>query len=343
MLREVKNKHVKPRIVPFQLTTTSAGATVDIGYGDYTATRPTTAGAGVLTARTGFSRNGLFFATQSKSAGAYACYNSATAATAAQPFALLTEAGAAVEGSIEGFCFGWDSTDLSLCKEQRVAATQDAPRVIWGKVTGSSGAVAINARDFSCTRTAAGVYSITFRTAFGRTPCVMVTGSGNTSTTVANAPLVTAKTAAGCTVTMAPESTTPTDGDFYILAIGSDSRSDSARGRMPLENSQRKPRIIAGQVTMASGTPTISIGGATGGTDFTTMTDTGTGDFSVTIAQSFAREPAIFVTSTTQRAEIHSYTAGVIRIKTKAANGNDTDVDGVTNIFVIGTDQNETF
>ena len=171
----------------------------------------------------------------------------------------------------------------------------------------------------------------------------MVTGSGNSSTSVANRPKVTLKTPTSCTVTMAPESQTPTDGDFYIMVVGSDSASDSARGRLPLENSQRKPRIVAGQVTMASGTPTISIGGATGGADLTTITDIGTGNFSVVIAESFIREPAIFLTSTTQSAEVKSYTAGVIDIKTKAANGNDTDVDGVTNIFIIGTDVNETF
>lgn len=338
MLREVKNKHIKPRIVPFQVTTTASAATVNIGYGDYTAVRGGSAGEAALTQRQGYARNGLVFATQSVGAGDYVAYNSATADTDDFPIALLSEAGVAQEGSAEGFCFGWDSSDLSLCKQQRVAATQNYPRIIWGKVTGATGVVASNPKDFTVTRTAAGVYSVTFTKAFCKTPIVMVTGVGNTSTTVANGAFLSNKTAAGVTVTMAPESTTATDGDFYICVIGSQSRSDAARGRMPLENSQRKPRIVAGQVTMASGTPTISIGGATGGADLITMTDNGTGDFSVTIAESFIREPAIFLTTTTQRAELHSYTAGVIRIKTKAANGNDTDVDGVTNIFVIGSE-----
>tara|TARA_R110000868_G_scaffold321611_1_gene582625 strand:- start:932 stop:1960 length:1029 start_codon:yes stop_codon:yes gene_type:complete len=342
MLREVKNKHPKPRISPFQLTTTSGGVTVNQGYGDYTATR-TAAGTGVLTARQGFSRNGLFFATSGLTVGSYAYYNAATNVAAAFTYKLVDEAGTAAEGSIDGFTFGWDNTDLSLCKQQRVSATQTSPRIIWGKVTGTTGAVAINAKDFSCTRTVAGTYTVTFTKAFGKTPVVMATGSGNSSTTVANNPIVTGKTAAGCTITIGDESPAAADGDFYILVIGSDSRSDSARGRMPLQNSQRKPRIVAGQVTMASGTPTISIGGATGGADLITIVDIGAGNFSVVIAESFIREPAIFLSSTTQRAEVKSYTAGVIDIKTKAANGNDTDVDGVTNIFIIGTDVNETF
>lgn len=339
MLREVKNKHIKPRIIPLQLTTTAAGATMNIGYGDYTVTRPSVAGAGVLTLRQGFSRGSGIFLTQSVSAGAYATYNVGNGAFRfAPPYSILDASGTAAEGSCEGFCFGFDSTDLSLCKQQRVAATQDSPRIIWGKITGATGVVAIGGKDFTCTRSAAGVYNITFTPAFGKTPTCMVTGSGNTSTTVANGGLLSKKTAAGVTVTMAPESTTPTDGDFYFMAIGSDSRSDSARGRMPLENSQRKPRCLFGCVTMASGTPTLEVGGATGGADFITMTDIGTGNFSVAIAESFIREPAIFLTTTTQRAEVKSYTAGVINIKTKAANGNDTDVNGNTFIFVIGSD-----
>lgn len=337
MLREVVNKHVKPRISPFKATVASSAATINIGYGDFTGT---SSGTGLLSlvSRQAFSRNGLVFVTQGTTNGGYATYNSASAASGTFPISILNQAGSANDGTVDGFTFGWDNTDLSICKKQRVAATQDAPRIIWGKVTGSSGALAIGGSDFGCTRTAAGSYTITFKRAFGRTPCVMITGSGNTSTSVANRATVSGQTAAGCTVVMAPESQTPTDGDFYICAIGTDSRSDSARGRLPLENSQRKPRIVAGQVTMASGTPSISIGGATGGADLTTLVDIGTGNFSVVIAESFIREPAIFLTTTTQSAEVKSYSAGVIDIKTKAANGNDTDVDGVTNIFIIGSD-----
>lgn len=337
MLREVINKHIKPRISPFQLTAGASSTVVDIGYGDFTATRATD-GIGLFTARQGYARNGLVFLSQQTTVGGYAAYPNATADESVFEYGIFNTAGSAVNGVAEGFVFGWDSSDLSISKAQRVAATQDAPRCIWGKVTGTTGVVSINPRDFTVTRTASGVYSIQFRNAFGKIPCIMVTGSGNTSTTVANGGTITNKTAYGCTVTMAPESGTPTDGDFYIMAIGSDSRSDSARGRLPLENSQRKPRIVAGQVTMASGVPSISIGGATGGADFNTLVDIGTGNFSIKIAESFVREPAIFLTTTTQRCEVKSYTAGVIDIKLKAANGNDTDLDGVTNIFVIGSD-----
>lgn len=344
MLREVKNKHIKPRIVPFQATisATAADNAVNIGYGDYTISRAST-GTATLTAKEPFTRAALAFVGQSTTTGGYASLNSVTSTTGTVPFVLHDEAGNSVDGVVDGFMFGWDSSQTDITKAQRVGSTQAAPRIIWGKVTGTTGAVAINPKDFGCTRTAAGTYTITFPNAFCKTPVVMVTGSGNTSTSVANRGKVTSKTAAGCVVTMAPESGTPTDGDFYIMAIGSDSRSDTDKRRKPLENSQRKPRIVAGCITVASGTPSITIGGDTGGADLTTIVDGGTGDFSFTIAEAFAREPAIFLFTTNQCAEVYSYTNGVVRFKVKDDNGADLNYNGVTSVFIIGTDVNETF
>ncbi len=334
MLRNVINKHIKPRIVPFQLTTTASGATVDIGYSDYTVTRSGT-GAGTLTHRDGFYRNGLIFLSQYTTSGGYATYNSSTPDNDVFPFSILSQAGAGNEGIVDGFTFGWDSPDLSLTLKQSVKSTQVAPRVIWGKITGSTGTVSINTRDFGCTRVSTGVYDITFKTAFGKIPTVKVSAI---STSGVCAETLSLKTSAGVRVSLATAAQTATDYDFYILAIGSDSRSDGGKGRMPLENTQRKPRIVAAQVTMTGGVPSITIGGATGGADFGTLVDNGAGDFSLTITEPFKREPAIFVTTTTQRAQVHSYAANVIRILTKNAGGTNTDVNGVTNIFVIGSD-----
>lgn len=343
MLRDVRHRHIKPRLVPFQLTTTSApSATLNIGYGDYTVSRGGTAGAGNLTHRDGFSRAGLFFATQSTGQGYYAALNATSTDKNVFPYALLDHSGSAVDGSIEGFCFGWDSTDLSLAKLQRVAATNTAPRIIWGKVTGATGAVAIGKSDFSVTRSGTGTYTISFRKAFAFTPAIMITAIG-TSTTVAVNSLHLNKNANSVVVLIYDESQSTVDADFYICAVGSDARSDAGKGRESLQNSQRNPRIIAGQIALASGTPSLSIGGTSGGIDFTNLTDTGTGDFSVTIAAPFAREPAIFLTTTTQRAQVHSYSNNTIRMLLKAANGNNSDTDGVTNILVIGSDTLDEF
>lgn len=336
MLREVINKHIKPRVVPFQVTSTASTVTVNTGYGDYTATRTGT-GAITLAHRQGFARNGLVLLGQGSATGSYAVYDSATNNTSSFPIKLVADGGAAADGIMEGICFGWDSTDLSLCKAQRVAATQETPRIIWGKVNGTTGAMYFSAPDFGVTKVSSGLYTITFKRSFARTPVVFTTAI-NTSSSTSFPIRVFNKTAAGCSVQVATETASPNDGDFYICAIGSDSRSDAGRGRMPLENTQRKPRIVAGQVTMTGGTPSISIGGTTGGADLISLTDNGTGDFSVTIAEQFAREPAIFLCTTSQKCQIHSYTSGAIRILTKNDAGDNTDVNGVTNIFIIGSD-----
>lgn len=334
MLREIVNKHFRPRLIPFLLTTTASGATVQLGYGDCTASRAST-GTGTLTLRQGFTRNGLCLLSQAVVAGGYAAYNSTAGENDAFAFTLLNASGTANEGTTDGLLFGWDSSDLSLCKAQRVAGSLNCPRLIWGKVTGTTGAVAIGNRDFGCTRTAAGTYVVTFKKAFAFSPTIIVTGISSSAATTA---MTSNRSAGGVTVTMAPQTGTPTDSDFYIVAVGVDARSDAGRGRMPLQNSQRKPRIIACEVTNTGGTWSLSIGGATGGTDFTSLTDNGAGDFSITIAEPFKREPAVLVTTTTQRGQVHSYSGNTIRIQTRNSAGSAADTNGVTHVFVIGSD-----
>lgn len=334
MLREVKNKHVKPRIVPFKVTVSSTAATVNTGYGDCTATR-TGDGAFTLSNRQGFSRNGLVFTSQADLGdGGYTTLASSSGSSSAFSLLLKDSAGNDTDGNVDGFCFGWDSSDANLVKQQRVGATQNSPRIIWGKIA-SAGTVAIGTSDFSVTRASTGVYTVTFKKAFCQTPLVLVTGI-STSTTAAHT--LVARSASGCTINMADATGTLTNFDFYIVVIGSQSRSDSARGRMPLENSQRLPRIVAGQVTNTGGTWSLSIGGATGGIDFTSLTDNGAGDFSVTLTDLFKRECAVILSTTTQRAQVHSNSSGVIRVLTKAANGTNTDTNGITQIFCIGSD-----
>jgi len=337
MLREVINKHIKPRIVPFQLTTTASGVTLNQGYGDYTAAR-TGAGAATLTHRDGFNRGGIVLLSQSTAAGYFGTYNSSAVATNSFPVSILDTAGSGAEGSMDGFCFGWDSSDENFVKSQRVAATVQAPRIIWGKITGATGVVAIGTSDFSCTRTADGEYAITFKKAFGKTPIVKVTPVRSSGI---RSEFLVSKTSAGCVVNTSNASGTNQDPDsFYIIAIGSDSRSDSAEGKMPLNNSQRKPRIVAGQVLNTGGTWSLRIGGQTGGADFNTIVDVSSGRFSIKLAEPFVREPAIFLTNTTARTQIISFTQATSTLECFISNaaGTGSDVAGVTNIFIIGSD-----
>ena len=338
MLREVKNKHIRPRIVPFKITTAATpSGTVNIGYGDYTVTRGGTAGAGVLSLRTPFSRNGMLFGTQQSTTGGYFTLNGTAGYKGDFPYSMLANGGAATDGAATGFCFGWDSSDVSVCAKQLVKSPQSYPKIYWGKITGATGAVAIGKGDFSCVRTGTGVYNLGITCAFGQIPLVMVTGI---SAAAASTGKVTSVTASSFTVTMGTQAAAA-DQDFYVCAIGALSTSDAGNDYNPILNSQRFPRIVAFEITNTSGSWTCTIGSADIGA---TITDNGAGDFTVTLAEPFAREPAIFVTSTTQRGQVGSFTqaTSTLRVQTRAAGGAATDTDGKTYVLCIGSqDQGE--
>jgi hypothetical protein len=333
MLRDVTNLHIRPRIVPFQLTTAATpSCTVNIGYGSITATRSGTAGAGTITPRTPFARGGMLFMGQTSTTGGYATYNTTTASSSAFAYSMLAAGGAATDGAGDGFLLGWGSSDVNLTAKQDVVCTFNYPKMIYGKVTGATGAVAIGRGDFTCTRTGTGVYNVGYAVCFGTTPVVIVTGIAGAAASTGK---VTAKTASGCTVTMATQAAVA-DQDFYIVVIGQRSRSDAGRLRSVITTTQRKTRIVAATITNTGGTWSWT----NGLPDFSsTITDTGAGDFSLTLSKPFAREPIVIATTTTQRAQCGAAAAtNLVRIQTRAAGGAATDTNGITNVFIIGSD-----
>jgi hypothetical protein len=341
MLREIICKHIKPRCATATAVVSASTATLTEGYGDVTITRTGT-GAGVLTRRTPYTRAGMFFLSQQTTTGGYVSFAETTSATlsAAATYTVRNQAGTAVDGTFSAISFGFNSSDVSLCQNQKVASSGNMERIIYCRVTGSSGAVVFGATDFRVTRTGTGIYSVVFKRSFSQVPTVIPTGISSAGAADGR---VTNLTAEGCTITMAAASTSPSDLDFYLVVLGQNSRSDAGKEKSSIQSSQRKPRIVVGQITNTGGTPTLTVGGATGGIDFTTLTDNGAGDFSVTIAAPFARQPAVMVSSTAQRANVHSLTGNILRLQTRAGNGTLTDVTGITNFLCIGTDVNEEF
>lgn len=343
MLREVKCRHLRPRLVPFRATTSNVAANtlINIGAGDLTLSRASS-GVFTLTNRMGFSRNGFFLGTtdnQNPGDGAYVSYGATTGTSSAFIINTFDSAGNATDGRTDGIFFGFDSTDANLVRPQNVDCSRNYSRINFGKVTGATGAVTIGTRDFSCTRSATGTYTVTFLRAYAQTPVVLASPISTAATAVANITSnISARPGNSIGLKTLDETGTPQDYDFYLLVVGQDSRSDSGRNHYPLQCSQRKPRIVACQITNTAGTPTLTIGGATGGADFTTLTDNGAGDFSVTIAEPFKREPAIFVMTSSQRSQVHSYSNNIIRVLTKNALGVNTDVSGVTHILAVGSD-----
>lgn len=333
MLRDVYNRHIRPRIMPFQLTTAATpSCTVNIGYGSLTAVRGGTAGAGTITPRTPFTRGGMLFMGQTSTTGGYATYNTTTGSSSSFAYSMLANGGVATDGAGDGFLFGWDSSDVSYSAKQDLLCTFNYPKMIWGKITGATGAVAIGKGDFTCTRTGTGIYSIRFSVCFGMIPVVIATGIAAAAASTAK---VTDKTAYGCTITMATQAAAA-DQDFYIVAIGQRSRSDAGRIRAVMATTQRKTRIVAATITNTGGTWSLTNGSYDVSS---TITDTGAGDFSITLLEPFKREPIVIATTTTQRAQCGAAaTTSVVRIQTRAAGGATTDTNGITNVFIIGSD-----
>lgn len=332
MLREVKNEHLSPRIVPFKITTTvTPTATIDIGTGDFTLAR-SAAGRTTLTLKRPFARNCVVVCNQATSAGYYSANDVTTGSSSVISLAMVDNGGNYIDGAIEGVIFGWDSSDVNLVREQHVLSSQDAPRLIWGKVA-STGTVSIGSSDFSVTKTGTGVYAVTFKRAFARTPVVvgMQIGATALSTYVSN------ESATGATLTFADRTPTATDTAFYIMACGTDCRSDTWGRNTPLQNSQRKLQIVAAEVTNTSGAWTKSIGSV----DFGAVTDVGVGDFSMTIASGTvvpAREIAIFAHTTGQQAIVaEAGASALVHVKTLNGLGNAADADGVTQILAIAS------
>lgn len=341
MLREVISKHIKPRLIPVRglLSSSQAASIMRYGYGDVDFLR-TGAGAVTWTLKDGLTRNGMFFASLGTGGGGYLDIDDTVGKTTTFTSTFRDFDGSASSATYDGFFYGWDSSDANITKAQRVACTMNDARIVWGRVTGSSGAVAFGKGDFKVTRTTTGRYTIEYKRPFSTVPVLQITPISTSATAAPDLPS-NSVTRNGYTIDIRlyDESSNAIDMDFYIVAIGQDSRSDSGKNRNPLFNSQRKPRIVAGQVINTGGAWTWAAGGSTGGADFsTTITDNGAGDFTVTLSELYKREPAILVSTTGQRAMIHSYSNGAIRVLTKAADGTNTDVNGVTNIFVIGTD-----
>jgi hypothetical protein len=290
MLREIKNNHCNPYWQSFSFTSTTApSATTNIGVGDVTTLTRPGAGQVVPTLKMPYSSAAIMAVT----AGITSPIASAGHIAAAQTTTTLVPgmhsgAGAAIDGGYEVFAFGWRSLDRSSAMPQRILSTKERERVIWGKISGSTGAVQIGNSDFTCTKPSTGVFNITFKRAFSRAPIIQITGifaavSGN------RIGRVTAKTASSCSVEFAsrvPAVDDPTS--FYVIVSGVDSAEEDCRQFAPINSTQRKPRIVAGRVAYSGGTPSIAIG--TG--DFT-IVDTAVGQCTITLTKPFAREFAV--------------------------------------------------
>lgn len=334
MLRELKTRHNHPRFLYGQITT-SGGNTVtkDIGGDDLAAATEAAAGTPSLTLKLPSRRVPVVVATigADVAAGGYADLSAVSTGSIAKP-AFKSEAGVADDGTGDYLIFGYDSSDTDRVVSQIVKATKRRTRMFGGKLTGSGSGITVNfgTSDISASRTSTGVYSLTFKRAFSRTPIVLACGIKSSAV---RAPKVTAKTAKDCIVSIFDETGTVQDDAFYIVVIGSDIRDEHGLAYAPVENSQRKPRIVVGQVTVSAGTPTFSINS----NEFSSVTDNGAGDFTLNLSDVFRQECIVIATARAGRAQVHTGSASAPRLICLSAGGVATDPTTV-DFILLGTD-----
>ncbi len=342
MLREVKHNHIRPRLLGFQFTTTvTPSVTANVGSNDLSTLTRGGAGLPVATFKEGTNRTPILVCTNggAVAAGGYSYLAAASTATQIQP-TIANAGGTAVDGTCEALALTYHSSDANIFRPQIVFGSKRRS-VIFAAQIQTDGSVLIGKKDISCTRTGTGAYTITFMRAFGQTPVVIVT---SVSTAGARAPRVDTKSVSGCTITVADNTGTSQDSKLNIVVLGCYGRDDHGQARNTLENTQRFPRIVAGQITWTAGTPAFTINPL----GFTSVVDTGTGDVTFSYAATFdrmvpfKREPIVVATARgALRAQIAASSATSLEIQTRNAGGVLTDATTVDFIAVGSNDATE--
>ena len=327
MLREVVTPHNRPKILTCQLTTASGTGTAIIGSDDISSVSVVSSQPTANLKRP-FARTAIMAVAAGTGVGAGGFGGIATiqAASNLVPY-FANNSGTSVDATGDVLALGYDSSVTTLCMNQRVESTKIRARCIWGKITGTTGAVSIGTGDFTCIRTGTGAYTVNFRETFCRTPIVLLTGIAAAGTV--RAPIIGTKTATSVTVTIANQAGTASDGDFYISVWGQASRDEQGGRFRYLRNSQRKPRMLGARVTVAG--PTLTVGSE----DFT-LVKNGTGDFTLTYRTPFRRECAVFGGSRSNRFQVISSSSTAININTLAAGAGSADPTSF-DVIVIGS------
>lgn len=289
MLRPITNNHCQSYWQSFSFTSTTApSASTTIGTGDVVSITRPSAGQVVPVLETPYSSPAITAVTPAAGALGYAGIIAAAQTNNTLVPGIHDSGGNFIDASYEVFSLGWRSLDRNGTRPQILLSSKEKERIIWCKVTAATGVITIGNSDFTCTRTALGNFTFTFKRAFGRTPVVQATPifaavSGN------RLPRITAKSAGSCTVVFANRAGSADDPtSFYLIVSGVDSIEEDCRNFSQVFSSQRKPRIIGGRVTYSGGTPSITIGAG----DFT-IADTAVGQCTITLTKPFAREFAI--------------------------------------------------
>lgn len=330
MLRPVKTPTLLNRVIAFRGTNDGADSFDNqIGSGDITFTYGDV-GETTAAIKTPYRRGSVVVAGIGTDVadGGYVALNNAATATDKDSFQLDTfaPAGTADAGTVYGLCLGSDSnfTD-NFGRDKTVVTTSARPRLIGFRCSAS--AIVQGTRDGTFTDNGTGDFTITFRTAFGSGRVVAIP---NVISATGGSALVESVSATAVRIKTFNTSNVAADLPFTLIVMGWDTVSESWNKRKPILNSQRKPRLMGFNIT-GTGTAALSFDG--GGS----LTDNGTGDYSITFDKAFTRPPIVVVTGNASRACVQATpTTSACRVLT--FNAAHSAADALCSVLVLGYD-----
>lgn len=333
MLRAIRNDHIRPRLLGFRVNSTTS-TVAEINPNNCTIT-DNSAGNTTLTLVEPFARTPLVVASCDTDVGDGALANYVTATNLAQRVLSSTSAGTATDGTIHVMSLGWDSatTDI-VTPSHTLRSSVTGPRLIGFGVDGTGTAALLTGKyQATLTDNDTGNYTLTFNSPFAEAPVVVGTVLGTTAgvvnvvTTAVNAVNIKTFNAAGAA----------TDFDFCLFILGRD-HSDvirvPGRGRI-VHTPQRLPRILGFNITVDTGTPSITTGlGSLDGA----ITDNGVGDYTVTFTTPFARTPEVVAMATsTHICTVAARSTSAVQINTFDNAGSAVEAAAL-NIICLGYD-----
>jgi len=219
----------------------------------------------------------------------------------------------------------WNALPTDVVRpDQAVKNQARSPRVLAMKVRTNA---LTEGSELATLSVASSVYTFTFKNAFARTPIVVASVVAAT----ASALRVSAASASAVSITATTAAGVAGDADFDILILGWDSADEQWGMQRSVQVPQLKPRLLGFTVT---GTGTAAITYGVGGA---TLTDNGTGDYTLTFARAFKRAPVCVVMGQTGRTSIAAASETAVQVLGFAGDGT-TATDQIVHVLCLGFD-----
>lgn len=326
MLRSLKTPHLKPMLMAWKSTSTASTATFDYGGGDYSSITREEAGRHRLVPKTPKRLLGPVIGTAGEGAalGEYVRHTD-TPTAASLGLTVLDTGATGKDCSLYGMYLAYEDPRVeTISPPQTVSNSAGGPRLIALRITNN----AIASGSKMATLSVSGnQYTITYAKSFSRAPVVVATVVRSSVRTC----YIVSNSVTGCVIAPSTATGTAGDDDIEVLILGWDRKDDQWGRRVAVQVPQMEPRVL-GFVVDGTGTASITFG-----SEDASITDNGTGDYTLTFTKPFKRAPICVVTAPGGRANINE-TPTTTAVRCKTFTGSTSVADRVFHLICVGYD-----